>query len=190
MEPLWKLSDLTGIKREGLGPISSTLSRAEISILNDLSFFQKNSQGGKRTSPWRNTQRVTNSLPYKQLQILSTSFVIPGQGFLYFCYHWLDNNSKLSEFEEWQQVVLLKTTIFQSTVDLQIIECFLSDHHSQGSIRSQTDQNTVLQSWNVRCLKMERATDWLLFCSLVACGLESTPLFSAVPPHAAVKYAT
>lgn len=98
MEPLWKLSDLTGIKREGLGPISSTLSVAEISILNDLSFFQKNSQGGKRTSQWRNTQRVTNSLPHNKLQILSTSFVTPGQGFLYFCYHWLDNNSKLSEF--------------------------------------------------------------------------------------------
>ena len=88
-----KLSDLTGIKRESLGPVSSTFSVAEIRILKDLSFPQKKFSKRKEDSTLKkkkkkkNTESVPKSLPYDKLQILRTSFVTPGQEFLYFYYH-------------------------------------------------------------------------------------------------------
>ena len=104
-----KLSDLTGIKRESLGPVSSTFSMAEIRILKDLSFPQKNSLREKRTPHWKkkkrkkkNTESVPKSLPYVKLQILRTSFVTPGQEFFYFYYHWLDNESSFQFSGQWE----------------------------------------------------------------------------------------
>lgn len=73
--------------------------------LNALSFFcffflQKNPLIGKRISYSKNMQRVTKSLPYHQLQMLSaSSLVTAGQGFWCFYHQGLDNaNSELNEF--------------------------------------------------------------------------------------------
>ena len=104
-----KLSDLTGIKRESLGPVSSTFSVAEIRILKDLSFPQKkfskrkeDSTLKKKKKKKKNTESVPKSLPYDKLQILRTSFVTPGQEFLYFYYHWLDNESSVQFSGQWE----------------------------------------------------------------------------------------
>ena len=70
-------------------------------------FSQKNSLREKRTPHWKKkkkntTQSVPKSLPYNKLQILRTSFVIPGQELLYFYYHWLDNEHSVQFSGQWK----------------------------------------------------------------------------------------
>lgn len=70
-------------------------------------FSQKNSLREKRTPHWKNKQKkhmesVPQSFPYNKLQTLRTSFLIPGQEFLYFYYHWLDNESSVQFSGQWK----------------------------------------------------------------------------------------
>ena len=47
-------------------------------------------------------ESVPQSFPYNKLQILRTSFLTPGQEFLYFYYHWLDNESSVQFSGQWK----------------------------------------------------------------------------------------
>ena len=105
-----KLSDLTGIKRR-TGACIFYFLNGRNQNLERPKFSQKNSLKEKRTPHWKkktktktkhHTESVPKSLPYNKLQILRTSFVIPSQEFLYFYYHWLDNESSVQFSGQWK----------------------------------------------------------------------------------------